>query len=326
MISSHALHSLSKVIAKQHSSVVYPGERREELDSGPPSEWLGRLITRGESHVIVEAVGAETAGIVTWQSAPWDTTILGRHVARLDHILIPDELRRGHPALVERIVERTREDLKANGIEYALARIPAEDVVLAQAMEVQGFKIVDGIITFACQASTTRPAPIPSLQVRGATDDDTEAVVTLAGSAFSRDRFHQDPEISDSLADQVHREWARNACLGKVADVVLVAEDDEGICGFLSCGRHSRYPFTEDRHVAVIGLVATASRARGRGVASILTQAAVNWALQVGAKWVVVGTQFANVGAARLYQRCGFSIVSTSHSLRVVMPVNNHAP
>jgi dTDP-4-amino-4,6-dideoxy-D-galactose acyltransferase len=57
-----------------------------------------------------------------------------------------------------------------------------------------------------------------------------------------------------------------------------------------------------------IGLIAVAETQRGRGIGSLLIEAAHGWMAAAGAKKSTVVTQAANVPACRLYERTGYTL------------------
>jgi GNAT superfamily N-acetyltransferase len=58
---------------------------------------------------------------------------------------------------------------------------------------------------------------------------------------------------------------------------------------------------------------------RSRGVGTTLVGAAANWFRNEGTAAIEVGTQLPNVAAARLYEACGFRLVSGAVSFRMMI-------
>jgi dTDP-4-amino-4,6-dideoxy-D-galactose acyltransferase len=84
---------------------------------------------------------------------------------------------------------------------------------------------------------------------------------------------------------------------------VLVVRVDGKPSGFLAVLR------SDDAHV--IDLIAIAAEARGRGAGRAL----VAHLLATSPQRVDVGTQIANVGALRFYERLGFEVTETRYVL-----------
>jgi GNAT superfamily N-acetyltransferase len=102
--------------------------------------------------------------------------------------------------------------------------------------------------------------------------------------------------------------------------VVLVAEDEAGPLAFTTAVEDRLSRELLGRPVVTIVLVATAARARRRGLARRLSQDLLHWAHGRGAAVVEVGTQLRNVPAARTYVAAGYVPVATSLTLRSYLP------
>jgi ribosomal protein S18 acetylase RimI-like enzyme len=93
----------------------------------------------------------------------------------------------------------------------------------------------------------------------------------------------------------------------------LVARKKNQVLGFITCkvegsnGGLSR---------GVIDLVGVGTGLEGRGVGACLVGEALKW-FSSRTKTVQVGTQAANIGAARLYEKMGFRMVSSEATLHL---------
>lgn len=260
--------------------------------------------------------GQREVGFAVLSTLGWDSEQLGMEAARLDYLVANDSYAEQHETkkvLLGEVMEAAR----VRGIKHLSARLDAADLSGLHVLEEAGFITVDSILTFARDLTSNPPETIPAdCRIRLATPEDTVAVAALAREAYSHDRFHSDPAIADKKADELHAVWISNSCAGKSADAVIIAEDDEGLLGYVTCKLQRDTQKYLGRMVGTIVLVATSQRARGRGVGQALTMAALNWFQEHGASLVEVGTQLRNIPASRLYQRCGFTLVGSSTSLR----------
>jgi GNAT superfamily N-acetyltransferase len=92
---------------------------------------------------------------------------------------------------------------------------------------------------------------------------------------------------------------------------VANTDNDGQPAGFVTCRVHpiaARNPHEQERlsFNGDIRLVGVAEGARGHGLAAMLVNAALKWFASHDCKTVTVVTQARNVGAQRVYQRCGF--------------------
>lgn len=260
--------------------------------------------------------GQREVGFAVLSTLGWDSEQLGMEAARIDYLVASDSYAEQHEtktALLGEVIEQARE----RGIKHLSARLDAGDLSGLHALEEAGFITVDSILTFARDLKANPPIALPAAyRIRFATSEDTPAVAALAREAYSYDRFHADPAIDDESADELHAAWLSNSCAGTAADAVVIAEDEEGLLGYVTCKLQRDTQKFLGRMVGTIVLVATAESARGRGVGHAITMAALCWFQEQGASIVEVGTQLRNIPASRLYQRCGFSLVGSSISLR----------
>ena len=274
----------------------------------------------GAAWVMVE--GNQARGFASLTMLPWDSEQIGVTAARLDYLIAEgsgNEQQQIKKALLACVMEHA----EVRGVRHLSIRVDASDTSSLHALERCGFLTVDGILTFALDLNAYRPAPSNhDFQIRLATVADANAAAALARTAYVHDRFHSDPSIARERADELHASWVRNSCTGDAADAVWLAQDESGLLGYVTCSVQRDTAERLGHLVGTIVLVATAERARGRGVGQANTMAALEWFRQRGCQIVEVGTQLRNIPASRLYQKCGFQIVGSSVSLRrLILPI-----
>jgi GNAT superfamily N-acetyltransferase len=238
---------------------------------------------------------------------PWDSRLLQISAGRID--FLPDQ----DPA---ELIPQLLKEAEKEGINHLSIRAEASQISLIQALEKQGFIVVDALVTFGRTTSHHVTESAHSFTIRFAEPRDKEVISELGGRAFRVDRFHNDPEIAPSKADEIYREWSRNSVEGRAADAVVIAEDSRRLLGFVTCRLITDTLEPLGSPVGVIPLVATDEQHRRAGVARAMTLRAINWFHEQGAEICEVGTQLANIPACRLYESCGFRIVSSNVSLR----------
>ncbi len=202
------------------------------------------------------------------------------------------------------------------GIEHLSVRCDSNDLMLLDALQACGFEPVDAILTFTRSLHNYVPQALDE-RVRLARHDEAEAVGAIARTAFSIDRFHSDPLVSDARANELHYTWGKNSVLGIAADAVVVAVDEfDRPIGFVTCKLNNGTYEGLGKFVGTVVLVATSESARGQGFGRRMTAHALNWFLQNGVDVVEVGTQAVNKPAAALYENSGFQLSDHSISLR----------
>lgn len=242
--------------------------------------------------------------------------------ARLHHLVASggydEQYNKKRTLLAAALKHAERED-----IYHLSVRVDASDLSGLHVLESAGFITVDGILTFCLdlnakskESGEGQHVPPAGIRLRLATGADSEAVAELARSAYVYDRFHADPLITARRADNLHADWLRNSFAGAAADAVLLIQDDNGLLGFVTCKVQHDTRSHLGTSIGTIVLVATAERARGKGIGRALTFAALDWFRERQTGIVEVGTQLRNIPATRLYQRCGFRLFGSSVSLR----------
>jgi dTDP-4-amino-4,6-dideoxy-D-galactose acyltransferase len=173
--------------------------------------------------------------------------------------------------------------------------------------------LVDRKLTYArilpARDACPRLAKAQSVQpwVQRTASPELEALAVAAG-VYSR--FGVDKRIPRQEFRALYRIWIDRSVRREIADVVLVAYDQESAGN--AQGQRSSLPISGMVTVRVlngvgnIGLIAVAESQRGRGVGSRLIAGAHQWMLDHGAAKATVVTQSANLPACRLYERNGY--------------------
>ncbi|HEX7878508.1 MAG TPA: GNAT family N-acetyltransferase [Candidatus Eisenbacteria bacterium] len=275
------------------------------------------------------AVDSEAAFGLT--SLGWDTEQFGVLAGRLDYLIVAPKSG-GTPATDPRNTAANRRVLAVateaaramtaeadrRGLKHLSARVDSRELPVLQALERNGFELVDAILRFSLDASEWGGAPaLPAgVKLRDAVESDVEVLGALSAKGFLYDRFHNDPMLADGVADRVHAAWLANAVRGKAGDGVLVAEVDGRPAGFFILALDKLAGETLGKTIGTLVLITVDGTLRRRGVALALSLGSIDWLKERGADRFEVGTQLANVPAANVYLKAGFRLVNTSVSLR----------
>jgi len=269
---------------------------------------------RGATTRVAQADG-EVQALAQWELLPWDTQMLGFPVARISALYrFPSEVAFGFQ---KELLHDLVEEVRAAAVQYLMVRVPAGDIPAIGQLESLGFRMVDGILSFGRSLQDLPPQSGPDI-VRTAGSQHISALREIAGASFSIDRFHSDPAIGPAKADEVQRAWIENSCTG-LADCVLVVEVDGELAGFTTLKLDRLAENKLGIRMGVIELVAVLPRFRRRGLAHALSLASLHWFHRAGCQWAEVGTQVANIHAARVYQSAGFLLTASSLTLRKLL-------
>lgn len=313
-----------------------PARTREALAPDEPNRTAlavaraARTLAGAQTTAWLAQEGDAVHGLAAYSTLAWDTEQLSLAAARLDYLAARGDYAEQYE-IKQALLQTVLIDAAAKGVQHLSARVDASDLAGLHALERAGFVTLDGLLTFALELERGDD-PLPEsgtgvdlealsrnaggVQLRLATPGDADAAAELARHAFIYDRFHSDPAIAPERADHLHAVWLYNACARQAADAVVLAEDDGGLEGLVTCQLQRDTPGYLRKLIGTIVLVATAERARGQGIARLATQGALAWFRQQGCATVQVGTQLRNIPASRLYEGLGFRLVSSGVSLR----------
>jgi dTDP-4-amino-4,6-dideoxy-D-galactose acyltransferase len=205
-------------------------------------------------------------------------------------------------------------DRASRGSAFFSAKIPTLDVGAVMNATRAGFFIVDVNVTFdwdktANGALGNSVGGDSNMNIEAAGVDDALAIEEIAGNCFTFSRFHLDPAIGLDRANEVKRQWARNACRGR-ASVVYVARQQGNVTGFLAVLENK----SSEGEDAIIDLVGVDAAHQGRGTGRALSGKFVEqW--HGRADRLRVGTQISNIPSMRLYESIGFRLTETSYVL-----------
>ena len=262
--------------------------------------------------------GNQAHGFAAFTVLPWDSEQIGVPSARIDYLVAEGsyvEQYQTKKKLLDHVIVAADE----RGVRHLSVRVDASDLSSLHLLEQEDFITVDSILTRALDLAAHQSVPPPDdFKIRLATAGDAERAAALARTAFVYDRFHADPFISSVRAGELHATWLHNSCTGKAADAVVLAEDHTGLLGFMTCALQ-RDTRKLGRMVGTVVMVASAERARGRGVAYATLMAAIDWFREQGCEIVDIGTQVRNIPCTGLLQKCDFRLVGASISLRRVL-------
>jgi ribosomal protein S18 acetylase RimI-like enzyme len=275
-------------------------------------------LARAGSYCSIARANGRTEGAICWSEQAWDSQQFGFPAGRVDFLATNPS---SSPDVGRTLLERGLHQATHRGIRYMTATVAAGDLSTSHSFERAGFEIIDAIQTFALSLThdCSPPQPIDTIQTRLFKSEDLPQVLDIARSSYVHDRFHADPAINSSVADQINEEWLRSSCCGTLADAVMVVTQEKSILGYVTCKIASDTKPALGLAFGSIGMVATCQNARERGVARRGTYAALEWFRSNNVDIVEVGTQLRNIPAARLYEKCGFQLTRASLTLRKLL-------
>ena len=198
---------------------------------------------------------------------------------------------------------------RADGDDASLLviRVPAQSVSAAQAVEAEGGKLCDVLLTMSTEVAGAAVGPteiLAGLRLRSGSADDGAKLRHLARATFRGfvGHWHADVRLPPALADELYANWAgdlANTVGGGSPLVVAERVADECLVGFLSlrglAERHWDVPLT-----------GVAPEMRGHGVLRSMLAFAMNSHADALPVRFDYETQLANIAALRAVSACGF--------------------
>ncbi len=192
---------------------------------------------------------------------------------------------------------------RARDVVLLIARCLVSEFRAAQAMEREGFSLMDTLV-YCSRNLVTTPIPKDSgkIMVRPIQPGDEDDVKFVAAESFRQyfGHYHADERLDRVKCHEAYISWALRSCvLGDVADEVLVAHLEGSIVGFFTLRLNS----PEEGEAVVGGVVPSA---RGLGVYRSFIMRGMEWCLSKGATHMLVSTQITNIAVQKVWARLGF--------------------
>jgi ribosomal protein S18 acetylase RimI-like enzyme len=192
---------------------------------------------------------------------------------------------------------------------FLYTKVDCSDVSTLRFFENSGFKIIEENITLEKKGGEAHLLKSfehrQQYEIRWAQNEDRKFIEKIAQSSFSHDRFHQDPNIDNSLADEIKRQWAGNFFSGKRGDAMIVSTANNRPVAFLL--------LLLAKKQSVIDLIAVSKEHRKKGLSKQMISYAMR-ELSDRNRWYV-GTQSTNVPSVRLYESLGFQTMGSQYVL-----------
>lgn len=184
-----------------------------------------------------------------------------------------------------------------------IARTPTVDIKVAQAMEGEGFLLMDTLVYYARGLDDhvfieydgdVSPRPIRS--------GEEEQVKRVAEASFAgyAGHYHADQRLPREQSDQVYPSWAYNLCINrsKNQEVFVVDVNDE-IAGFGVFRMNS----PAEGEGVLFGVSPDLHR---KGIYRSILIAGINWCSQKKANRIISSTQITNLASQRAWIGLGF--------------------
>jgi GNAT superfamily N-acetyltransferase len=188
-------------------------------------------------------------------------------------------------------------------VRLLVARIPASEIRLAQALERNRFELMDTLVYY--ERVLTKEALPPAtgdIPIRRIQPGDEQHVSAVARESFRgyMGHYNADPRLDPGKCEDVYIDWALRSCLSRdESSDVLVADMAGAIVGFATLRLNS----PKEGEGVLFGV---APAAQGMGIYRAFMIHAMDWCLSKGARRMIVSTQISNIVVQKHWARLGF--------------------
>jgi RimJ/RimL family protein N-acetyltransferase len=190
-----------------------------------------------------------------------------------------------------------------NQVVFLIARCSCTNIKAAQAMEREGFSLMDTLVYYVRDLTKTPiPRDLGKFPLRPIRPGEEEAVRTLAAESFQgyAGHYHADERLDRNKCDETYTSWAVRSCLFReVADEVLVADQGGTLVAFTTLRLNN-----PEEGEWVLGGVSPS--ARGEGIYWSIIICGMEWGLAKGVKRMIISTQLTNVAVQTVWTRLEF--------------------
>lgn len=243
---------------------------------------------------------------------PWDSAFFDLSMARL--YLLHNDAMPG--ATLRSMLASSFDACRARGIRHLSVRVDVADADAIQALEDAGFRMMDALATYIYPLKRPTPEPMKEMGVlRLYKPEDRDQILDITREAYRgfRGRYHLDPHLPHERSDALYVEWAKKACDGEWADVVLVTENGEGVVHGWASYRQIE-PVSTVGQAAIRGGGLGACRRDKPGAYAGLLRAATD-RIHGGGATTEMQTQIFNFATIRLYESVNTQFVRADYTL-----------
>ncbi|MGD0278312.1 MAG: GNAT family N-acetyltransferase [Smithella sp.] len=185
-----------------------------------------------------------------------------------------------------------------------IARCNLADLDAAQAMEKEGFLLMDTLIYY--NLDLTRQA-VPDdngvAHVRSVRTNEEEEMMLVARESFRGyfGHYHADQRLDNNKCDEAYADWARKAFANRDSENFLVGEIQGRVVGFgvLRMNNH-------DEGEMFLGGIHPDFQ--GQGIYNSFLCKAMEWCLSKNAKKMIISTQLKNISVQKVLIKLGFEL------------------
>jgi dTDP-4-amino-4,6-dideoxy-D-galactose acyltransferase len=248
--------------------------------------------------------------IFLYQFLPWDSNYFSITTFKLFTVLYPEV----HFNDLILAIQHFKTELLNRKANYCIIDIPAEDILLAQALTTSGFRLTETRLTY--YHDQVKSFNYDRFKVRAAVQTDIPTLREVAKEARNDyDRYHADVVFTQEQADNYLSTYAE-ACVNGLSETVLVpAEDNLPVDAFLAISSNKTDNEFLNAKIARVLLTAVGPACKGWHVK--LVAETIQYARENNCEYVLMTTQATNHAVFRTSEKLGFKLGNTTHILAI---------
>ena len=223
---------------------------------------------------------------------PWDEEAIEHPVYRVE---VSGDAQDVEPGIAD-MLTRIRE----HGRAYAMAKLDPEEIEWLAALTKAGFYVTEtSVDPFRVLARYEPGRRFPRLVLREAREEDLDTLVSIASEAFSRGRYHLDPNLPSGSGDRRYAGWVQRAF--RDGQLLFTFEDTKAnkVLGFY----HVR---DLGGGTANLALAAIEEGARGAGLGAVMYDQCLEECVKRGFQRVETTISVANTAVMNVFAQLGF--------------------
>lgn len=192
----------------------------------------------------------------------------------------------------------------AEKAELLIARCNMNDLAAAQAMEKQGFLLMDTLVYYCLDLKRQHvPDDYAVAMVRPIHAGEEEDMIRVARESFRGyfGHYHTDPRLDKNKCDEAYTDWSRKAFASRSADNFLVGEIQSRIVGFGVLRMNNA-----DEGEMFLGGIHPDFQ--GQGIYHSFLCKGMEWCLGKNAGKMIISTQLKNIPVQKVLIKFGFEI------------------
>lgn len=164
--------------------------------------------------------------MIDYRLTPWDARAFGFNTAEITAINIDGNIQNLEKELIE-----VESKLKEENVKFLYTRIDAQDFTLKKALQDLGYYFAESSLYISKnKIKKFEKEKLPKISYQPYSATDIASIKEISQNSFDYSRFHEDPNIDQSLAYNRYYNWIDDLVAQKAN--IFVAKVGESIIGF----------------------------------------------------------------------------------------------